>query len=404
MSGTLTHAEYEARRHLPVLDGVRAVSILLVVTHHPIYPGVWPAFHGATGVSIFFVLSGFLITMLLLREERRTGRISLSAFYTRRLFRLAPMFLIAFSLYVVMILGLGLQADRRASFVENIPYYLLFLPEHALFFNSYPEPVPFGGTWSLGIEEKFYFIWPVLGFVLLKLRSRARFIALAVVFAFSTVCSIIAGSWGMALAPYGLLAVGCALAIVLDRPRSYAVASRLGEKWVLLGSCAVFLALQFGTDAIVPERHLYVLYGIVIAAVLGGLVVSRARWIGWLHSRPLVLIGTLSYGLYLFHNFGINLVEMIVPQTNFGWSLLSTSIAFGLSLLGVWVLHLLVERPCFRVGHRLSKALAVRPFGVSSLRTMTPRPARALARAERHHQHANEVAPRRAETVGGASA
>ncbi len=122
------------------------------------------------------------------------------------------------------------------------------------------------------------------------------------------------------------------------------------------------------------------------------------------HSRPLVLIGTLSYGLYLFHNFGINLVEMIVPQTNFGWSLLSTSIAFGLSLLGVWVLHLLVERPCIRVGHRLSKALAVRPFGVSSLRTMTPRPARALPRAERRHQHANEVAPRRADTVGGASA
>src|SRR4051794_36371853 len=228
MSATLTHAEYSARRHLPVLDGVRAVSILLVVTHHPIYPGVWPMFHGATGVSIFFVLSGFLITMLLLREQQRYGRVSLAAFYIRRLFRLAPLFLTALSLYLVLILVVGMQPDRRASFVENISYYLLFLPEHALFFNKYFEPGPFGGTWSLGIEEKFYFIWPVLGFVLLKLRSRARLVALGFVFVFSTVCSILKGSWGMALAPYGLLALGCILAIVLDRPRGYTVVSRLG--------------------------------------------------------------------------------------------------------------------------------------------------------------------------------
>ena len=360
MGASLTYAEYDARRHVPVLDGVRAVSILLVVTHHPIYPGVWPLFHGATGVSIFFVLSGYLITMLLLREERKSGRISLTAFYTRRLFRLAPLFLLVLALYLVLILVLGMQADRRDSFVENIPYYLLFLPEHAMFFNGYAEPVPFGGTWSLGIEEKFYFVWPLLGFVLLKMRDAWRAIALGIVFLASLILGFVGGPWGMALSPYGLLALGCLLAIALSRKKTYQVAARLGEQRFLVPACVVFLALQFGTAAIMPGGVLYVLYGVVIVVVLCGLVVTRARWTGFLTTRPMVLLGTLSYGLYLFHNFGLNLAEMVVPQTTFWWSLLSTTVGLGLSVLGCWILHKLVEQPCIKIGHRLSTKLKTR--------------------------------------------
>lgn len=376
MGASLTYAEYDARRHVPVLDGVRAVSILLVVTHHPVFPGVWPWFHGATGVSIFFVLSGYLITMLLLREERKSGRISLTAFYTRRLFRLAPLFLLALALYVVLILVLGMQADRRDSFVENIPYYLMFLPEHAMFFNSHAQPVPFGGTWSLGIEEKFYFVWPLLGFVLLKMRDAWRAVALGVVFLASLVIGFVGGAWGMALSPYGLLALGCLLAIALARPGTYRVAARLGEQRYLIPACVLFLLLQFGTDAIMPGGALYVLYGIVIAVVLCGLVVTRARWTSFLTTRPMVLLGILSYGLYLFHNFGLNLAEMFIPQTTFWWSLLSTTVGLGISVLGCWILHKLVEQPCIRIGHRLSAQLKARAASDST------RPSPALSPSE----------------------
>jgi peptidoglycan/LPS O-acetylase OafA/YrhL len=90
--------------------------------------------------------------------------------------------------------------------------------------------------------------------------------------------------------------------------------------------------------------------------VLGGLVVTRVRWIGWLNARPMVLLGRLSYGLYLFHNFGINFAEAVIPHssTSLPWSLLSTTLGFGASVLGVWVLHILVEKPCIRLGHRVS--------------------------------------------------
>lgn len=357
MSSVLTYDEYVARKHVPVLDGVRAVSILLVVTHHPVYPGFWPVFHGATGVSIFFVLSGFLITMLLLREERRAGRISLSAFYTRRLFRIAPLFLLAFAAYVLLLLVLGFQADRRDSFVDNIPYYLLFLPEHAVFFEHLPAPVPFSGAWSLGIEEKFYFVWPVLGFVLLKARGSFRIATLVLVVVASQVANTIGGDWGMALAPYGLLALGCILAILLDQPTSYRRMSVLGRPRVLAPLGLGLVALQLSTDAITISHALYVGYGVVVAVVLGGLVLTRVRWIGWLNTRPMVLLGQLSYGLYLFHNFGLNLAEDLIPQTSLPYSLLSTALGLGASVLGVWVLHLLVEKPCIRLGHRVSARL-----------------------------------------------
>lgn len=352
---TLTHEQYQQRQRIPILDGVRAISILLVVTYHPAYPGVWPVFHGATGVSIFFVLSGFLITMLLLREEARYGSVSLVGFYIRRLFRIAPLFLLAFACYLVLILVLGMVPERRDSFVANIPYFLLFLPEHSIYFSHLPEPVPFSGSWSLGIEEKFYFVWPVLGFVALALRRRLRLVALVVILAVTLACSWWQTDLTDSLAPYGLLALGCLLAITLDAKRGYAVVSRLGRPVPLFVLSVVFVAVQLGTGLIAPQRSLYVIYGGLVAALLCALVVTRSNAVDWLRTRPMLLLGQLSYGLYLFHNFALNLVENIIPPTSFPLSLLSTTLALAASVALVWVMHVLIERPCTRIGHKLSR-------------------------------------------------
>ena len=367
--------------HFPALDGLRALSVVLVVTVH-LSSEAWRPLHGEQGVSIFFVLSGYLITMLLLREEQRSGRISLVAFYLRRLFRIAPLFLLAFCCYLVLILGLGLEAERRASFVANIPYYLFFLPEHAVFFSNGPESVPFDGTWSLGIEEKFYFVWPVLGFVLLKARGRARLVVLGLTVVGSTVANALGGSWGMALAPYGLLALGCLLALVLNSSRGYAAVAGLGRPRTLAVLALGFVVLQLSTDAITIGEPLYVTYGLAVAVVLAGLVVTRARWVRWLEARPMLLLGRLSYGLYLFHNFGINLAEEIIPQTSFAFSLLSTVLGLGVSVFGVWVLHLLVEKPCIRLGHRVSGAVIRREQERAQRQTPSPVDGAAVPAAE----------------------
>src|ERR1700712_1056926 len=105
----MTHGEYLSVRRFGVLDGLRAIAILLVFTAHQ-RGDLFPVFHGATGVTLFFVLSGFLITTLLLREEDRFGKVNFASFYVRRTFRIYPMYVGIVVLYCVLILGLGMDA------------------------------------------------------------------------------------------------------------------------------------------------------------------------------------------------------------------------------------------------------------------------------------------------------
>jgi peptidoglycan/LPS O-acetylase OafA/YrhL len=358
----ITHAEYQERRRFPVLDGLRAISILLVVTAHPAYPHEWPAFHGSAGVSIFFVLSGYLITTLLLREQQRQGRVSLAAFYVRRLFRIYPLFYLVLLGYVVLIFVLGQQSDRRHAFGANLAYYAFFLPEHAFFFNHSGHTVPYDGAWSLGIEEKFYLVWPVLGFLLLAYRKRARLGSLVVAFLGFSVAGWIGGAWGWCLSSYALIAVGCALAIALHDPASYARLAWLGRPRVLLALAIATVAVQFGTNAIILGHFLYTVYALLIAALMAGLLTTTtSRGTGWLTSRPMVRLAELSYALYLIHNFGLNFAEKIVPQDGFVGSLASTVLGLAGALVACEIVHRIFEKPLTDYGHRLSRKILARP-------------------------------------------
>ena len=169
------HAAYKQQRYFPSLDGVRAVAVILVFTGDVAYRDFWGSF-GGDGVTMFFVLSGFLITTLALREEERRGRLSLSSFYIRRFFRIYPVYFGILALYCVLIFGLGFVPDRRELFEEQLPYYLFGFPEYRFFDiqGGIEAGAPYAGAWSIGIEEKFYLVWPVLGFALLRGIFEAR--------------------------------------------------------------------------------------------------------------------------------------------------------------------------------------------------------------------------------------
>src|SRR3954464_654217 len=238
-TGPMTHAEFRAVRRFGSLDGLRAIAILLVFTAHQ-RGDLFPLFHGATGVTLFFVLSGFLITTLLLREEDRHGKVDFASFYVRRTFRIYPMFLGVIALYCVLILGLGMDAARRPLWVENLPYIVWF-PEHLPYFRSTDLYPAFSGSWAIGIEEKFYLVWPVLGFLLVTRWKQARVPLLAV---------IALASWATGsvedlvfLAPYQHLAFGAIVAVLLHRERTFPVLAQLGRPpvLVLLASAAVWL-------------------------------------------------------------------------------------------------------------------------------------------------------------------
>ena len=358
MTGPMTHAEYLLIRRFGVLDGLRAIAILLVFTAHQ-RGDLFPAFHGATGVTLFFVLSGYLISTLLLREEDRKGSVDFASFYVRRTFRIYPMFLGVIALYCVLILGLGMDADRRELWVDNLPYVVWF-PEHLPYFRTTELYPAFSGAWSIGIEEKFYLVWPVLGFLVLAKWKQARIPVLAVIAVASSLTGF--SDHLVFLAPYQHLAFGAIVAVLLHRERTYAAVATLARPRNLLAVAVVAVLLQFATGtSVYIYEDLYGLHGLVIALVLAGLVTTHSRSVAWLSSRPMAFLAAISYTFYLIHGFFVNAVEMVVPEA---WgrpgSLLSAALALAVSVYASWVVHRWFEEPMRKYGVALSTRIEER--------------------------------------------
>lgn len=356
-----TYDHYRDRRYLPELDGLRAVSVLLVFTTH-VDALFWERLHGNTGVTFFFVLSGYLITTLGLREESREGRLDLGGFYVRRIFRIYPLYVAVLGLYTVLVLGAGMASDRREAFVDSLPYYLGFLPEQALLRSTGEEP-PFSGAWSLGIEEKFYFVWPLLGFVLLAARFRPRIVALVVAAGLAAAGPVV-GDVGFLVQPYAHIALGCVAALLLHDERWFARLAHLGRPPVLLSLVALLAVVQVTVPAIQLGHGLYVVYGLPVVAFLIGLVTSDSAAPRVLSAAPLVFLGRISYAFYLTHNFALNGAQAAMPDTGFGQGIAAVALALVVAVAIAWGFHVTIEKPLIKVGHRLAgrrKALKALP-------------------------------------------
>lgn len=353
---------FRGQRYFPALDGIRAVAIILVFTAHVGYTAFWRTFFGGNGVTVFFVLSGFLISTLALREEDRRGALSLKSFYIRRLFRIYPMYLVVLALYCVLVYGAGLAAARRGLFTEQLPYYLLGFPEHDFFqFHALASAPPYAGAWSIGIEEKFYLVWPLLGFVALRGALRARIVTCLIAGVLFAAAPL---GWdgGIYLFNYVFIVLGALMALLLHNRPSCERLRPLGYRPILLGLFAAFVGLQFFIVAY-NERNeaLLLIDGVVIALALVGVVLSSGRESRWLRSRPMVFLGQISYVFYLTHNFALNLVEgSPLGQKDLLHSLGDVVVAFALAVLIAWGLHVAVEKPFIRIGHR--RAHREKPF------------------------------------------
>ncbi|HEX8105978.1 MAG TPA: acyltransferase [Solirubrobacteraceae bacterium] len=351
--GVLDHDAYRAQRYFPALDGVRAVAVMLVFTVHVKYEDFWKHFAGGNGVTMFFVLSGFLITTLALREEGRRGALSLRSFYIRRLFRIYPTYFGVLALYCVLIYGAGFVPERRGLFSDQLPYYVLGFPEHGYFgLKGIESGPPFAAAWSIGIEEKFYLVWPLLGFVFLRGRFRARIAACVI----AAVCCVTAPSlWdgGVYLREYVFIVIGVMLALALHERRWYDRLRLLASRGVVLATFAALAALQVA--GVLDEQPVRVLDGILVAVALAGIVMSARSDTAWLRARPMVFLGQVSYVFYLTHNFALNFVEKTpLGKQTLLWSFADVIVAFPLAVLIAWAIHASFERPLTRVGHRLA--------------------------------------------------
>lgn len=191
-------------RLLPALDGLRAVAALLVLGYHAALT-TWPLSVGWAGVALFFVLSGYLITRLSLADEAGPG-FSFRGFWIRRVTRIVPLYVLAVAAYSVLPF-LGEEGGGWAELARTLPWYLTFNGE---FVDGGPMTI----AWSLGIEEKFYLLWPVVAFALLAGRG-ARLPLTAAAAALGLVTAVVVPVPG--LSGYAGLLVGAAVALLERR-------------------------------------------------------------------------------------------------------------------------------------------------------------------------------------------
>lgn len=288
------------------LDGVRALAVILVLaTHFGLH-----AMQGQIGVDLFFVLSGFLITALLLREYDRTDKVVLTNFWKRRALRLFPALgcTIAFALVV----SLATTPALRRATVAHIPYVLGYVGNWVIVFGPAHTAGLLSHTWSLAIEEQFYLLWPLIAVTMLcRVRNRRR--AAQVVGAFAVVDAVYftfalkhwapgRAIFGTDTHAFGLLA-GAALALWIQQSDAIVkpqagVRRRLPVAGAISAVLIVLFAFFCGDQldiVIVPASA-------AATVLVASLVLTPAGALGSVFAwSPMQWIGRRSYGIYLYH-------------------------------------------------------------------------------------------------------
>jgi peptidoglycan/LPS O-acetylase OafA/YrhL len=362
-----------APRRIPALDGVRGLAVAAVVAFHL---GIHQIHGGLLGVDVFFVLSGYLITGLVLSEWRKTGDVSLSHFWARRARRLLPAMLLVLTA-VAVASRFVLPSDQLPTVRGDVLATLFYVANwhsilaHHGYFAAFAAPSPLLHTWSLAVEEQFYLLWPLGATIALRKLRSSRWLLAISVGGFATSALLMAGlsiaGVGADRLYYGTdtraqaLFVGDALAGIMFligrdftglRFRAPSRRHAVGGLWpmLLLGAAGmvgagslVFFCLRVGGQSPWLYRGGFALVALSVAAVIAAVVLQPRSWLARLVSaRPLVSLGVISYGVYLWHWPVI--VALTQARTGLsGISLLALRLAATLAV-SLLSFHL-VERP-----------------------------------------------------------
>ena len=342
--------------HIPSLNGLRAVAIAVVVWAHAGLPG---ELAGGLGVSLFFFLSGYLITTLLRAEYDEYERISLKGFYMRRVLRIfPPMYIVIAFVVALSLIGFlpnvmsGGGVTATALFFTN--YWIIFAGHEGV-------PAGLGVFWSLAVEEHFYLLFPLMYIAMRKwLPKRWQQVCLLI-----ALCGVIL-AWRGVLWMNGAsderlyyatdtradaLLWGAVLAIGFNPV--YGEVRLPSKRWVgpaiVLISAAIFFASSKAPGQFVLGFTIQSLasFGIFIPVIL-----LPGMWIGrFLNWRPVAWVGMISYSLYLFHRWTLEAAEYWLPDFHLVGALLGIAASVFLS----WGMRLWVEKPCERLRRKLSR-------------------------------------------------
>ena len=359
--------------HIKFLDGLRCLAISWVFLFHmEMHFGLsdtglmgFMASRGWMGVDLFFVISGFLITSILLREHYATGRISLPRFYMRRGLRIWP----AYYLLVLLLLGVTLLSSEPAAetTLATIKWPAMYLTDmYAAYANT--ENCAMLHSWSLAIEEQFYLLWPLLLFWNVKWSKRIAILAVIGIALWRT--------WLTFHLPEGVIAMrrtyyapdtrmdqilyGAILAFVMMHPvQSKWLAGALKRRAVQIGAIALFLAaLYFNVrwSGHIGNAVGYSMTALSMALGLGYLITAKPRWIlAALEWGPIMYVGRISYGMYLVSPFVIGAVRWAVPRPSSSLEVIALGIAaYAGTVLVATLSYRYFEAPFLRLKAKFS--------------------------------------------------
>jgi len=364
------------RRVIPSLDGLRAISIAIVVLSHTktLLPAAlvnsglfrYVIGGGLHGVQIFFVISGYLITTLCLREFDRTGHISLARFYLRRALRIFPPFYLYLGV-VALLWAAAIQPQDISTFISAATYTIVYHP--------HPQGWLVQHAWSLSIEEQFYLLWPVALLVTLRRNPALRLSALLLVImpvariALLTIFQAHSADHNRAIvnsSAIDMLMVGCLLALLGSksewRDRSARWSTRRSAQWIsgsATASAAItgLLLVPYANAKLATtpfanavEALGYTITALSIGAILQYVVTEPQSIAGRILNLSLLRhLGIISYSIYLWQQL------FTMPTIKFG--LFTYPLILAAAELSFW----LVERPLHRLRARFERTSPVNP-------------------------------------------
>lgn len=330
------------RVFFPNLNGIRFLAALVVIVHHVEMAKYWfglPNIYdssfvggvfGELGIILFFVLSGFLITYLLLEEHRRTGTIGIKAFYMRRILRIWPVYylVVIFSLFIIPNFHFfdipGLSEQINDGFFLKSLAYMSFMPN--LGYTFY-EHIPYATqTWSVGVEEQFYLLWPVLMLYAVKKQKVLQVLVATVIIYLLVKTIVVVGhiadpssvpilkSWLF----WDHFSIDC---MALGGISAYLLFYRK-EKALKILFNKYLQAFLYIILAIITVKGLIIpwyskeLFAIIFMVLILNLAANKNTLIS-LEYKPLNYLGKISYGLYMYHNFVLTLVLKLFMLS--GW-------------------------------------------------------------------------------------
>ena len=370
---------------IPALDGLRAIAVLLVLTAHvgtttsaTLWPGVRTAAgQAAIGVDLFFVISGFLITTLMLREVDRTGGLDLRNFFVRRVLRIFPAYYV-FLAVVYLLTRLDLASVPAGDWLAAVTYTVNF--------RAYPA-WEVGHTWSLSVEEHFYLAWP---FVIAYFSRRTALGVAAGVVVFGFLARWVVLLWWPELSVYldsvtftriDTILFGCVLAILVRRVEAAASLGRLVRRRRFLGLGLLLLLASLAAGG-VSGKYLQGIgmtaNAVALTVLLWGVLLrADAGRFRWLEHPWLTAIGVRSYSIYLWQQLFLH--PGSGPLRTFPWNAL-------LAVAAGFVSYAVIERPLLSLRSRVRRGgsdPAGEAAAVNRPRELLPPPADLRSRTSR---------------------